>query len=193
MTLMEMDFGKLLANAEKFEEFAKSNPETLADAKAIMQGLDGIKAELNPEVSIRFASGPRQQMASAPAKAATEAKPAAAPVARKAGATPKPTPPAPAARAVVAKNPTVAKPEPASLPQAGRRVYGWRKIAPADAARHLQKLVRLTDDRGAAHKGMLTGLGGGNITLALAQVDGGGVVQIPLAEVRELKVFDRGR
>ena len=57
MTLMELDFGKLLENADKFEAFAKHSPETLADAKALMKDLPGIKAELNSEVRIRFAAG----------------------------------------------------------------------------------------------------------------------------------------
>ena len=86
----------------------------------------------------------------------------------------------------------VAKPTPAPQPNVVRGIYGWRKIPTAEASSHIQKLVRLTDNAGVAHKGMLTRLGDGNVTLALAQVDGGGTVKIPLAEVRELKVFDRG-
>ncbi len=190
VTLMEMDFGKLLANAEKFEEFAKSSPETLADAKAIMQDLEGIKAELNPEVSIRFAAGPQQHLASAAPGAAKKAKPTPARAPRQPAAKPKPAAPIRAASAP--KPRPVAKPKSAPQPNVVRGIYGWRKIRPADASQHMQKLVRLTDNAGVAHKGMLTRLGDGNLTLALAQVDGGGTVQIPLAEVREFKVFERG-
>ncbi len=190
VTLMEMDFGKLLANAEKFEEFAKSNPETLADAKAIMQGLDGIKAELNPEVRIRFAAGPRQHLASSPPESQGKPEPKLPSVPPKQAPSAKPIakgPPAPPPTSSGHGDPAQVPP-----PKVHRATYGWRDINPGEASQHVQKLVRLTDADGVAHKGMLTRLGGGRVTLALAQVDGGGTVQVPLAKVRELKVFDRG-
>jgi len=67
VTMMELDFGKLLENADKFKEFAERNPQSLADAKALMKDLPGIKAELSPEVRIRFTAAgetPRQHLAS---------------------------------------------------------------------------------------------------------------------------------
>jgi len=54
VTLMEMDFNKLLANPEKFKQLAKENPQTIQESKALMKGLDGVKVETAPEVKIKF-------------------------------------------------------------------------------------------------------------------------------------------
>ena len=54
VTLMEMDMNKLLADPVKFKELAKSNPQTLQEAKALMKGVDGVKVEAAPEVKIKF-------------------------------------------------------------------------------------------------------------------------------------------
>ena len=54
VTLMEMDFNKLLANPEKFKQLAKKNPKTLQESKALMKGIDGVKVETAPEVKIKF-------------------------------------------------------------------------------------------------------------------------------------------
>ena len=54
ITLMEMEFDKLIENQEKFKEFARSKPESLEEAKKIMKDLPGIKVEFNEEVRIRF-------------------------------------------------------------------------------------------------------------------------------------------
>ena len=54
VTLMEMDFDKLLENQEKFKLFAESKPETFEETKALMKDLPGIKVEMNPEVQIKF-------------------------------------------------------------------------------------------------------------------------------------------
>jgi len=54
VTLMEMDFNKLLANPEKFKKLAKENPKTLQESKALMKGIDGVKVETAPEVKIKF-------------------------------------------------------------------------------------------------------------------------------------------
>ena len=54
VTLMEMDFNKLLANPEKFKKLAKEDPKTLQETKALMKGIDGIKVETAPEVKIKF-------------------------------------------------------------------------------------------------------------------------------------------
>ncbi len=174
VTLMELDFGKLLADTEKFEAFAKSNPETLADAKTIMQDLEGVKAELNSEVHIRFAGGPQQLRAPATKKAPAKHKKRRV----------KSPPPA-------LKKASVAPPID-TPPTVIRHSFGWRTIPSREANQHLSKLVRVTDGAGVKHKGMLTEVGGGKVTLELARMDGGGSVQIPLVEVRELKVFERG-
>jgi len=54
VTLMEMDFNKLLANPEKFKQLSKENPQTLQEAKALMKGIEGVKVETAPEVKIKF-------------------------------------------------------------------------------------------------------------------------------------------
>lgn len=54
VTLMEMDFNRLLANPEKFKKLAKENPKTLQESKALMKGIDGVKVETAPEVKIKF-------------------------------------------------------------------------------------------------------------------------------------------
>jgi hypothetical protein len=53
-TLMEMDFGKVLANPEKFKQLSKANPKTIEETKALVKGIDGIKVETKPSVSIQF-------------------------------------------------------------------------------------------------------------------------------------------
>lgn len=54
ITLMELDFGKLLEMPEKLTQFSQLQPETLEDAKKFMKDLPGIKAEMNKEVTIKF-------------------------------------------------------------------------------------------------------------------------------------------
>ena len=54
ITMMELDFDKLLQMPEKLMQFSQLQPETLEDAKKFMKDLPGIKAEMNKEVTIRF-------------------------------------------------------------------------------------------------------------------------------------------
>ena len=54
VTLLEMDFNKLLANPEKFKELARGNPQSLQDSKALLKGLDGVKIETAPEITVKF-------------------------------------------------------------------------------------------------------------------------------------------
>lgn len=54
VTLMEMDFNKLLANPEKFKQLAKEKPKTIQESKALMKGIEGVKVETAPEVKIKF-------------------------------------------------------------------------------------------------------------------------------------------
>jgi hypothetical protein len=54
VTLMEMDFNKLLADPEKFKKLAKENPQTMQESKALMKQVDGVKIEAAPEVKIKF-------------------------------------------------------------------------------------------------------------------------------------------
>jgi hypothetical protein len=54
VTLMEMDFNKLLANPEKMKALSKANPQSLEEMKALVKGLDGVKVETAPEVKVKF-------------------------------------------------------------------------------------------------------------------------------------------
>jgi len=55
VTLMSMDFGKLLADPEKFKAFADSGADSVEAAKKMMQDIPGIEVDLNPEVRIKMA------------------------------------------------------------------------------------------------------------------------------------------
>jgi len=54
VTLMDMDFNKVLADPAKFKAMAKANPQSLQEAKELIKGLDGVKIETAPEVKIKF-------------------------------------------------------------------------------------------------------------------------------------------
>ncbi len=54
VTLMEMDFDKLLANQEAFKKFISANPQSLEEAKKMMKDVPGIMVEPNQEVTIKF-------------------------------------------------------------------------------------------------------------------------------------------
>jgi hypothetical protein len=54
VTLMELDFNKVLADPEKFKALTAAQPKTIEEAKALIKGTDGIKAETQPEVTIKF-------------------------------------------------------------------------------------------------------------------------------------------
>ncbi len=54
VTLLEMDFNKLLADPEKFKALSQAQPKSIAEAKALAKGVDGIKAEMQPSVTIKF-------------------------------------------------------------------------------------------------------------------------------------------
>jgi hypothetical protein len=54
VTMMEMDFNKLMANPAKFKELTKANPKTVEETKALVKGIDGMKVETKPSVSIQF-------------------------------------------------------------------------------------------------------------------------------------------
>jgi hypothetical protein len=54
VTMMEMDFNKLMANPAKFKELSKANPKTVQETKALVKGVEGIRVETKPSVSIQF-------------------------------------------------------------------------------------------------------------------------------------------
>jgi hypothetical protein len=52
ITLMAVDFGKLVQNEAKFKEFVKQQPETPEAAQELLKGVDGIKIETKREVTV---------------------------------------------------------------------------------------------------------------------------------------------
>jgi hypothetical protein len=54
VTLLEMDFKKLLTNEKEFQSFIKKEPETVEEAKALLKHMPGFKIELNREIKISF-------------------------------------------------------------------------------------------------------------------------------------------
>ena len=54
ITLMEVDFGKLMEMPEQLEKFSQSKPKTAEEFKALLQDMPGIKVDLNREIRIKF-------------------------------------------------------------------------------------------------------------------------------------------
>lgn len=54
VTLLEMDFNKVAANPEKFKQLSKAQPKTIEETKALVKGVEGIKAETQPAVTVKF-------------------------------------------------------------------------------------------------------------------------------------------
>lgn len=54
ITLMELDFGKLLEMPGYLEKFSQAKAETIEDAKKLMKDIPGIKVDLNEEITIEF-------------------------------------------------------------------------------------------------------------------------------------------
>jgi len=54
VTLFDIDFGQLISDTEKFEEFKKVNPDSFEEVKKLVSGIPGMKIELNKEVFIEF-------------------------------------------------------------------------------------------------------------------------------------------
>ena len=52
VTLFDIDMGKLLEDPERFKDFARSQPETLAEMKEAAEGVEGIKVETTKTVTI---------------------------------------------------------------------------------------------------------------------------------------------
>lgn len=52
VTLMEMKFGKLVEDQDKFLKFIKTQPETPAEMKKALEGVEGVKLETKEEITI---------------------------------------------------------------------------------------------------------------------------------------------
>jgi hypothetical protein len=54
ITLMEMDFDKIIADLGKFKKLAAAQPKTPDEAKALLKDFPGVKMNLEPETTIEF-------------------------------------------------------------------------------------------------------------------------------------------
>lgn len=54
VTMMDMDFGKLIAQQDKFKEFMKAQPESPAEAKELLKGVEGVKVETAEKLTIKL-------------------------------------------------------------------------------------------------------------------------------------------
>ena len=54
ITIMELDFGKLLENEEQFQKLTRANPETLEETKELFKDIPGMKVELQDTLKITF-------------------------------------------------------------------------------------------------------------------------------------------
>ena len=54
VTLMEMDFDKIMTDAAKLKKLVAAQPKTPEEAKALMKDFPGVKVNLEPETTIEF-------------------------------------------------------------------------------------------------------------------------------------------
>jgi hypothetical protein len=54
VTLVEMDFNKVMANPAKFKALSNARPKSIADAEALLKGVEGVKIETQPKVTVKF-------------------------------------------------------------------------------------------------------------------------------------------
>lgn len=54
VTLMEIDFGKLVSDLDAFKRLAKQKPDSLEEAKEILGQVEGVKIETERPVNVRF-------------------------------------------------------------------------------------------------------------------------------------------
>lgn len=54
VTLFDIDFGQLISDKEKLEQFKKFNPDSFEEVKKLVKDIPGIRVELNKEVFIEF-------------------------------------------------------------------------------------------------------------------------------------------
>ena len=54
ITLVDVDFEKLVSDKEQFKKVSKSKPKSLEEAKALFKDVPGLKFETNSTVTVRF-------------------------------------------------------------------------------------------------------------------------------------------
>jgi len=54
ITLMELDFGKIMENPEKFQQLSRAKPKTMAETAEMVRDIPGIKVDMNEQMEIVF-------------------------------------------------------------------------------------------------------------------------------------------
>ncbi|HVO68185.1 MAG TPA: hypothetical protein VMT12_17045 [Syntrophales bacterium] len=54
ITLLEMDFGKVMNNSALFKQLGASRPQSIEETKALFKGVEGLKFETNNPVTVEF-------------------------------------------------------------------------------------------------------------------------------------------
>jgi hypothetical protein len=54
VTLIDIDFGKIISNATLFKQMLAVNPQSVGETKALLKGVEGLKFETNNPVTIEF-------------------------------------------------------------------------------------------------------------------------------------------
>lgn len=54
VTLLEMDFGKIVSNPTLLKQMNAAKPQTIEETKALLKGIEGLKIELKNPVTIEF-------------------------------------------------------------------------------------------------------------------------------------------
>lgn len=54
VTLIEMDFGKIMSNAELLKKLNTAKPQSMEETKALLKNVEGLKIETNNPVTIEF-------------------------------------------------------------------------------------------------------------------------------------------
>jgi hypothetical protein len=54
VTILEMDFDKIMGDMAKFKKLAQVQPKSIEEAKALMKDFPGVKINLEPETTIEF-------------------------------------------------------------------------------------------------------------------------------------------
>ena len=63
ITLMEVDFGKLMENEEALKKVNQLEPRNAAEARKLLKDIPGIKVEFNPELRVEFGGERRVEVA----------------------------------------------------------------------------------------------------------------------------------
>ncbi|MCB1739657.1 MAG: hypothetical protein KDK91_04755 [Gammaproteobacteria bacterium] len=179
ITLIDVEFDRLLDDAEKLARLASGEPDNIDAIKSMLSGVSGLRAELEPSVTVRFKAGNSTKMASTSGMPeARDPRPVSAPAAVA------PTAVAPPAVSQDPVHPVIVGPSSGGS-------YAWHRIERMDLQLHTNSLLKVVADDGQVYKGALTSLNDNQVNLRLAGIDGGGKLSVPLDKVAALEVFER--